>query len=216
MGVEEQFYLIWPWIIARFHKNILKVLVAVIALKFIFLFAFWWAHKTSGSASFYFVYRFLQSFNIELMSLGGIGAYLLIEGKLNSFFSAVKKIQLLILITSIAAIMVFEWNYFFLGICFLFLILVNTFSHLTIIHNNALSFLGDISYGMYMYHPVCMFAAFCASRYFFGVERLVQFNFSFYILTIISTILVSYLSYILFEKRFLSLKRKLAVVQSGK
>src|SRR5690606_37191855 len=39
VGVEEQFYLIWPWIIGKYHKNILKVLVAVIVLKFIFLLA---------------------------------------------------------------------------------------------------------------------------------------------------------------------------------
>lgn len=216
VGVEEQFYLLWPWIIGKFKNNILKVLVSVIVLKFCFLLIFWTAHKTFGNASFYLLYSFLSNFNIELMSLGGIGAYFLYEGKLNRFFSGINKIQVLLLIIAIAGIMLLSWNYFLLGICFLLFILANTFQHLNILHNKALSFLGDISYGIYMYHPVCMYASFCTSRYFYGTEHNTRFNLSFYILTVVSTILVSYFSYTFFEKRFLVIKKKLAVVQSGK
>lgn len=77
------------------------------------------------------------------------------------------------------------------------------------LENKFLNFLGSISYGIYMYHFIIIFIVIKMMAYF---KILVSFNFLqniiLYSAIIILTIIISFISYHLFEKRFLKLKLK--------
>jgi peptidoglycan/LPS O-acetylase OafA/YrhL len=77
-----------------------------------------------------------------------------------------------------------------------------------------LNFLGKISYGIYMYHMMCIGIAFAIVRWV--TANVVLQNILLYILSIGLTILVSWLSYDYFESFFLRLKPHLQALTTRK
>jgi peptidoglycan/LPS O-acetylase OafA/YrhL len=77
----------------------------------------------------------------------------------------------------------------------------------------VLNFLGKISYGIYMYHMMCIGIAFAIAR---SIPNLIVQNLVLYILSIGLTILVSWLSFEYFESFFLKLKPWLQGLTSRK
>jgi len=73
-----------------------------------------------------------------------------------------------------------------------------------------LSYLGKISYGLYLYHAIFIVAT---------IKLLVHFNManniSIYAISILSTIGVASASYYFFEKPFISLKAGFSTILSG-
>ena len=78
----------------------------------------------------------------------------------------------------------------------------------------VLNFLGKISYGIYMYHMMCIGIAFAVVRWLGG--GVVVENVLLYILSIGLTIFVSWLSFEYFESFFLKLKPRLQALTSRK
>lgn len=78
----------------------------------------------------------------------------------------------------------------------------------------VLNFLGKISYGIYMYHMMCIGIAFALVRPLAG--NVVIQNILLYILSIGLTILVSWLSFEYFESFFLRLKPRLQALTTRK
>jgi peptidoglycan/LPS O-acetylase OafA/YrhL len=78
----------------------------------------------------------------------------------------------------------------------------------------VLNFLGKISYGIYMYHMMCIGIAFAIVRWL-TADVVVQ-NILLYILSIGLTILVSWLSFDYFESIFLRLKPRLQALTARK
>lgn len=78
----------------------------------------------------------------------------------------------------------------------------------------VLNFLGKISYGIYMYHMMCIGIAFAIVRWV--TANVVLQNILLYILSIGLTILVSWLSYDYFESFFLRLKPRLQALTTRK
>jgi peptidoglycan/LPS O-acetylase OafA/YrhL len=78
----------------------------------------------------------------------------------------------------------------------------------------VLDFLGKISYGIYMYHMMCIGIAFAIVRWL-TADVVVQ-NILLYILSIGLTILVSWLSFDYFESIFLKLKPRLQALTARK
>jgi peptidoglycan/LPS O-acetylase OafA/YrhL len=78
-----------------------------------------------------------------------------------------------------------------------------------ILCNRAICYLGKISYGLYIFHFFCIYfiARICAR---FGIGNW----YVIFILGLALTILISMLSYELFEKRFLNLKEKFTIIKS--
>ncbi len=216
VGVEEQFYLIWPILLNRFRNNILLVLILVIASKAILFALVFILIKLYDHRFLKYTMSFLTSFNIELMSFGGIGAVALKYGYFRNFLAKIRKWHVWLLVVGIVLLMLAGVNYLIISLLFLMLIIFNTEKSSNITTNRSLSFLGDISYGIYMYHPLMMFFSFVLTMYLFGNQSSLVFNLSFYVMTVALTVIISLLSYKYFESLFLKLKDKYTVVQSGK
>jgi peptidoglycan/LPS O-acetylase OafA/YrhL len=222
--VEEQFYMLFPFLIFFLpNKIFLRLLVAMILISFVFRFSV--TELKFGNYTAY-SYRLLPACFDCL--LGGVSlAYLKCYHleKLNRFFS---KKTLVFSLIGLSLVLVpvlklsnndlmmntlFRLNSGFLGILLIGYSVITGFKGLTqlFLENKFISYLGKISYGIYLFHP------FIHKIYFdhFPVDRLIPYadatrvpiyliNFMF--LTGL-TIVLSTLSYEFYEKRFLLLKR---------
>jgi peptidoglycan/LPS O-acetylase OafA/YrhL len=102
-----------------------------------------------------------------------------------------------------------------LSIVAVFLIIgqINTRNRIISLENNLCDFLGKISYGIYVIHPLLIFY-FSKFLNLVPIEGTLKYVFV-YTVIVGSTIGIAYLSYRYFETYFLKLKRKYTVVNSS-
>jgi peptidoglycan/LPS O-acetylase OafA/YrhL len=222
IGVEEIFYLIWAPLFKLLKKAILPILLSIIALKIILILVGMFVFKNG-------LFNYIVStFSFEAMSIGGLGAYFIYHRKksLSNLFVYKTPIQIIIYFI-LAIFLVFHlnidnivWNSIFktpvisrIIIDFMFLYLIIGVS---LIDNNifkfrgkVLSYLGEISYGIYMYQMLIIFATiFFLKKYLLQLNPLFS-SFLFYIVAASAVIVVSSISKMTFENYFLNLKKKL-------
>ena len=209
IGVEEQFYLIWPILIKKIkNKNVLlwSIIIGYLFTKYFlfnFLHSIWANSILIHNINIYFNY-----FNIDSMAIGGLFAYL--NFNKNSFLSILenKIIQFLTIMLSITLIYnriyIPYIHYQFFSFLFGIIILNASTSTKSILQleNQLLIFLGKISYGIYIFHPF----AIVATIYLLDTYNKNKHWSIFYILTMLITVLLASLSYYLIEKPFLKLK----------
>lgn len=82
------------------------------------------------------------------------------------------------------------------------------------LETSSLNFLGTISYGIYMYHPVCIGASIAFARWI--TNNMIFQNILIYTLSISLTLLVSWLSFKYVESFFLKLKSRLQIIKTKK
>ncbi len=214
VGTEEQFYLVWPLVIRFVKKNRMLLFVSVyvgyntiklllhsgllVSLPHIGLFKSFWS-----------------GFAIDNMAIGAFFAYCLFKGgNLAQFW--LSKWVLPLSIFLFVACFYFSPHFFHLRKIYPFVygILV-----LNLVANKSLKglfeiqpfkYLGKISYGLYMYHPIAITIAIKSSIFFPTIT-----NLYIYIVSITLSICVASLSYHYFESWFLKFKDKFAVIKSG-
>lgn len=226
IGVEEQFYLVWAPLVKYFKRFFLVICFSIIFMK---IGVYYWMCENMPDT---WQTRFIGSLQFECMAIGGLGAYWLFHGgKMigNPLFRPLMQVFVLGLIGSLvfASIELDQnsawwsqmWRLFFRSplytICsnllFVYLILNVSQNPLRIFDTNTrlLHFLGEISYGIYMFHPLVVHFVILL----FGKKLAILPDWLFlttmYGLTMSALILVSYLSYNYFEKPILKLKQKL-------
>ena len=212
IGVEEQFYIFWPWIVKISKTNLLKITIIIFIILFLLKIGFWFIN---GSKSF--EYRFLTVTRFHCMMVGVMGAILFVRK--NEIFIN-KKIQLI------------SWSLFFLmGMNILkipalvgqeviaFASLSMIMGQITIkkriinLENRPCDFIGKISYGIYVIHPLVVLLL---SRLFKNLNIEIKFKYVLvYFSVLVVTIILAWLSYSYFEKPFLKLKSKFSVVKSS-
>lgn len=165
IGVEEVFYLIWAPLFKWLKKHVLKLLLGVIAFKLILISinTYW---TLPGVLSY-----LIRIHQFEAMAIGGFGAYLVFNyGKqINAslIYSIPAQIGLyaliLVFIVFGANIHSNIWQFFFEhpitsaivpNALFLYLIIGVSVvdKNLFTLENRVFSYLGEISYGIYMFH----------------------------------------------------------------
>lgn len=216
IGVEEQFYYFWPWVVKQTKTS--KLLI-VMTLLFVFIYLVrsltvlympetgWWKYLN----------EFIKSLRLTCMILGAIGAYFTyfqLYSKLVQFIFH-RAFQVLLYLT---LILMLSFGVYLPGInqeiyAFIFtLILMNLAKNpasILSLENPIFNYLGKISYGMYMYHTIAVVI---------GVKISHSFNNSNWVSYPISyalTILISAISYKYFEKPFLKIKDNFTTVESG-
>lgn len=219
LAVEEQFYLLWPLlftIISRkwFMRVVFMILTGSVVFRVAFVF---WCKNKSIDASLEGV---LLHSNLHFLMVGALLAYLSYNGhkilkRLANTYILLSSAFLLICLSFMAK------NFFWLLIFKLYLslfsfLLINYVFQNTLLQkirflqNSFLQFIGRISYGVYLYHTIGLSLITLFIIKVFGVDFNLLFNFSnsyvVFLLTLISSIIVAAISWILFEKPILKLK----------
>ena len=217
IGVEEQFYYFWPWVIRQTKATRLLMVMVIFLFLFYFLRSLtvlympengWWKYLN----------EFIKSLRITCMILGAIGAYFTYFHRDSQFIKILfHKITQWILYISLITLLSFGVylrgiNQEFYALIFT-LILMNLAKNpnsILSLENPVFDYLGKISYGLYMYHTIAVVI---------GVKIAMNFqqsNWVSYSITYILTVSTSALSYQYFEKPFLKIKNRFSTVQNGK
>jgi peptidoglycan/LPS O-acetylase OafA/YrhL len=224
IGVEEQFYLIWP-VLAKKAKNIFKMLIVVFLIMMgIKVLIFLLFKLGFGSPTLLIWKKFFAMSKIECMTTGGMGAYLLFYYP--DKFKSIVYHQLVLPISLIGIPMLILYtpdiiqDGIHLVYSVLFLLIIanvsgNPKSFLKL-ENKVFNFLGKISYSIYMYHFMLIPAIFYLFKKV-GLEpsnKLLPQVIMYVTITAI-TVFISWLSFNYFEGWFLKLKSKYTIIKSG-
>lgn len=222
IGVEEQFYIAWPLIVkqsAKLLKTLIIIILSLIVLKIVVLLL----GKMFYQETWYIALKKLIAMSkFESMAIGGVGAYLLsIKHSVINFiklpFVAISALILILLIIYFIPEKLQDAQHLPISVLFLVIILNVISSQTKWIKNKVFDFLGKISYGIYMYHLMIIPCVLIIIQKFVTPNsNYFLFNVLLYTFTIITTLLVSWLSYNFFESRFINLKDKFTIIHSGK
>lgn len=221
LGVEEQFYSFWPWIIKLFKDKLLLAVTSIcfslIFLKILFrLFDITIYNSIpQWPSSFIAVTRF------QCMLIGAIGAVLyynrnklfihLVDNKLSQ--SICWSIIFLVAINKWHTISLLDNEIISIVTVFLIVGQIQKSNRIVNLNVSPFDFLGKISYGIYVIHPLVIF--YLTRIIHFTKDESIYNYFIVYFLVFLFTFLFAYLSYHLFESRFLRLKNKYMVIPSA-
>lgn len=218
VGVEEQFYLLWPLLLKKF-KNIFKVLIGVIVFYFLIRISLLvWVHYHPDDKLIVKVSSFWKSFSIDCMAIGGLGAAILYNKKekwLAALFNKYLQVAIYIIVLTLMIIGFHAptiIHYEFYGVLFGILILNLAGNPNSIINleNKVLNYLGKISYGLYMYHFIAI-VIILKLLTFYSISHPAVI----YICCLLLTTIFAVLSYHFIEIRFIKAKKKHTVIESG-
>jgi peptidoglycan/LPS O-acetylase OafA/YrhL len=208
IGIEEQFYLLWPWIVKQAGKawrNILLFIGAYSLLRLVIKFGF-----PAVDEWIYFP-------PLSALGIGGVWGLLFIKIEEEGQFQWLKNrtLQVLILLFTTGLTLAglyfpyifFEFYAFLFGWCLLYLA---SSSSLVNMENKVFLFLGKISYGLYMYHPLILYAVFAAMLHW-GFQS----HAFTYLVIVGGSILLAWASYEGFEARFIGMKKRFSRIVSG-
>lgn len=209
VAIEEQFYLFWPLIFTFFSRNIWNLFIFcffafIVSIVFTFM---------DPEASYFHTLG-----NLNFLMAGCMGAIiynkyyqLLYEGimsKKKNLAIAIIIIALLILFKSIASIILLPFFY-------LYIILYFVSNNRLTEKKSIFAELGKYTYGMYMYHPIIIIMIKIAfDRFGFDYINNIPANTILSSIALITTIVLSFLSYELMEKKFLNLKRRFSTIET--
>jgi len=219
IGVEEQFYLLWPLLIRK-SKNVLKSILwitgIIIALKGILLLSF----PFIKLEALVVIKKFLAMSKLECMALGGLGAYVLFNKKeevLRIIYKPVSQIMAVVFIPILIYFIPTEFEdvqHLLFSVSFLVIILNVAGNEKVLLRfeNPILQYLGRISYGFYMFHVMCIVFTIHILDKYIGLDNDITTpqHILLYGISFLLTVAVSSLSYHIFEKAFIRLKDKYA------
>jgi len=216
VGVEEQFYLIWP-VLMKYVKNktglLFSVIIVYLILKVVFR-----GMIHLGYSNYYLetLKALWSSFSIDCMAIGGLFAYAMFKQHkiltllYNKYLQWMNLFALVLMLGFGVFIPLIHVEFY--GVLFGILILNLSVNPKTIIslENPVFNYLGKISYGLYMYHVLCIMIVLKALLWM-GTENIIlQYTFSTGL-----TIVISGISYAWYEKYFIKKKVKFSKIVSG-
>jgi len=222
IGVEEQFYIIWPILIKCFN-SVIKVCIVFISFFVILNISIWSAHKLNLYDSDFLVglLRLLQGIRMHCLVIGAIGAYLFYtqHASLKFIYHPVSQF----VSYGFTAYMLFS-NFRFPAInneiyCFFFVIILLNIStnpkSFFKLEYSWTGFFGKISYGMYMYHAFAIkMTLYIFTIYFKNTLDSFLSNIFCHLFAIGATMLFASCSYFFVEKKILKFKNKFSKIES--
>ena len=219
IGVEEQFYLLWPLLIRK-SKNVLKSILwiagTIITLKGLILLS----APFVKIESLIVLKKFLAMSKLECMALGGLGAYFLFHKKEQLLHIIYKPLSQILSVIMIPILIYFiptaleDILHLLFSISFLVIILnvAGNEKSLLKFENRVLQYLGRISYGFYMFHVMCIVFTIHTLDKYIGLNNDITTpqHILLYGISFLLTVAVSSLSYHIFEMAFIRLKDKYA------
>jgi peptidoglycan/LPS O-acetylase OafA/YrhL len=215
IGVEEQFYLVWAPVTKRWHELLPRICAAIIAV----FFAIYCLANLDVFGAHEWKNFFLQ-LKFYFMAAGGLCAWWLHRRRdrflsLPVFKHRPLQILLFALLLDLYLVGFVKWNWLLDEIVQLFLyswIIVNVSANprnVIPLENRVFDYLGVISYGIYMYHMVAIYATSALfMKTAFWRSSLALYCSAYYTSVLGLTILLAHLSYRFFESPFLRLKER--------
>ncbi len=225
LSVEEQFYLVWPFIIYfssiyAFKRVSFILIILIPVVRYILGILFLGYFETSelaGNAVYFMTFSHFDAF-----AMGGL--VFLISDKLKDRFSTMLwPFVMLFILLGVWSILSQEiinidvisslgytihsmlnyqhvWSYTLINIICAIIILRLSRKENKVLSNPVLVYLGKISYGMYVYHMLLIgiFAS--------VIGKVIINDYVSFFIILGAILLISTLSYYIFEKRFLNLK----------
>lgn len=216
IGTEEQFYLVWPVIIRYVKKFRVWVMLLIIA-------GYWMVkrkldfYQDSDPSDFHAaISTFWNLFNINCMAIGALFAILLY--KKNAFLQVFQNRILFYSALLFTSYLLFQgvkfasFHYEIYAVLF-GIIILNFASNPKIgisLENPLFNYLGNISYGLYMYHPIGIIMAL---KLLMSLDLVT--NWILYPLVLGFTIGLAGVSYRWYETYFLKFKPQFSKIISG-
>lgn len=220
IGIEEQFYLFWPWLIKS--KNKIKfIILIVLLLPILKILCLLFVPNYSVLKN---VYEILNHTRFDSMAIGGFFGILAFNKKIafrnfviNSESLKSRRFQIVLYILTISLLILslknvnfFNlYNFQILPILFSIIILnlIDAKSSVLNMENKIINYVGKISYSLYLLHVIVFYFLFPYLKQIFqNVDKSVIILLV-YIISILASILVSAISYEILEKRFLKYKK---------
>ena len=213
IGVEEQFYLGWPWLF-KIKKHLLTV--------FVFLFFFFallphflsplLSHFVASAKLNSFLGEFFYGTKFHCMAAGGIFALLyhqkhwLINWLNRNIIVSYFFLLLPFALWFSAVHIPFFTDEMYAALFAISILIISTHPNIIDIDYAIPNYLGKISFGLYMYHWIILELIF--RNNLLQIHNKAYFNVALYGLVLSITIVISALSYHFIEKKFLSAKEK--------
>jgi peptidoglycan/LPS O-acetylase OafA/YrhL len=221
LGVEEQFYAFWPWLVKK-TNNYLKifttVLVIKIGLKFLIAISLILFSLTAKEIIILKkIENFLYLLRFESFAIGGIAALFLVEKKekvLNFIYKpTIQWVNIGLLLLCIPAHHISDSIHLVYSVCFAIIILnvVSNPKAIFRLDTPYINYLGKISYGLYMYQIPLIVLIINFSKPYYVEENWIVWNLLVYFFCISSTILVSIFSYEFMEKRIIAFSKRVTL-----
>ena len=208
ISLEEQFYLVWPWVMKRSTQTFLKVAFGIIFLKLVL-------EPVVAMFNVDSMRLLFLGLRFECMAIGAVGAYLYFcqHRSLRWIYHPAAQCLAwgIMIFCALVDIPLTALNTLLLSLAFITIILNLATNPRTLVQIDQPAFnaLGKISYGIYMYHYPLLYVVLFA-RQAAGIPESDGFNALLYVLIIGGTLLLAYASYRWFEAPFLRLKERFA------
>lgn len=216
IGVEEQFYYFWPWVVKQ-TKTSRLLIVMLIFFGIFYITRSLTVLYMPETGLWKYLNEFIKSLRITCMILGAIGAYFtyfqlnsrLVQFIFRKSFQVLLYGTLILMLTFGVYLPGVNQEVYALIFTLILMNLAKNSASILNLENPIFNYLGKISYGMYMYHTIAVVVGVKISHSFDNS------NFVSYPVTYVLTILMAGLSYQYFEKPFLKIKDKFTTVKSG-
>lgn len=216
LGVEEQFYMFWPWVVKKSTTKNLVYIILAIMFAWIACKLLCWTPEDKSH-----LYRFFAVTRFDCMMLGALGA-ILYHCKIGWFLKIAQ--NRLVADISVLLLVFSQWLWLvpaiiqpqIVAIVSLMAIVGQLTEQKPFINleNRIMDGIGKTSYGIYVIHPLLIYYLSAAWRKMnISIDTTLQITI-IYVLVTVLTMCIAQLSYRYLERPFLKLKVKYAVVSS--
>jgi peptidoglycan/LPS O-acetylase OafA/YrhL len=213
IGVEEQFYLFFPIImlgLAKIRSKVFYLFLITFLYTLLYLCIDYGVIRLPSTYKLFIIKTLKFHFLFYGSFLGSV--YYYYRSKINSYIGIITKVMgLLLFIISICFLPVGLDHYNFIGGLIFSIVMILFVDQNSQFHIDfkILTYLGTISYGIYIYHPYVSIAlrfVMLKVSYFYTIIE--KAPFLFYAIVLGMSIIISHYSFRYFEKYFLNLKKK--------
>jgi peptidoglycan/LPS O-acetylase OafA/YrhL len=228
IGVEEQFYLVWPWFAKKVRTiklyHFMYLLIGIVFIKAAILLLYF--NGAIGES----IKQIAAQSKFECMIFGGAGAWLVFYKKIDPFIHKLVKTRVILSIFIVCIAIIWflpqafdDISHLLLSPLFVMIILGVSFGHnRKWLEKSIFIKLGNLSYSFYLFHMVCIVMIvklmpdsinyWCSNN----SNGNIIINVLYYAGSIVLTTLLSGLSFKIIERPILKYKAKFAIIKSGK
>jgi peptidoglycan/LPS O-acetylase OafA/YrhL len=229
IAVQEQFYLVWPFLTRFFKNHFLKFVVIFIVFKVsmeilmkIYLRNYGiFPNDVITPDRLVTMIKWWEIFAVDQLAIGALCAYIFVNKKdkiLKLIYNPVLTILVILVYGYLFFIKVDFYGHTFVeGIVAAVLMMnISTNAKFPVkLENKVFNYLGNISYGIYLFHNICIISILNFLIYYTDLSgNVLVFNIILYAGSMIATVVISGLSYKYVENYFLKKKVKFEVIKS--